>query len=415
MSALRSALEEWINEDVDELETDQLADDLVELELVSGLIDAVRVRRIEAFDRRRGHRSHGYPSMTAFLKDRCRMASGRAHKLVAAARALRITSAVLRSWLAGRISGDQAQRLLETASAVPEEFADAEETLVETVEDLSHTDTRKLLAYWRQSVDGPGTVLDELDEMDLRGISASVSRGGMVRVDGWMTSLAGQAFIAVINALMPPPRYGDDRTPRQRRHDALEDLARNFLDRGDTPIAGGERPHVNLVCDIDALQGIAGGLHETENGQVLTVNELRAIACDSSVSRIVLGPRSEVIDVGRRTRTIPAALRRAVIARDRHCTWTGCDRNPRWCDVHHQVHWADLGPTNPENCRLLCRFHHTMTHLLEDSGRDPPWRRAPRSGSGFDGSAGTGPLRNTLDHPHCPDPRMARYRIASSA
>jgi hypothetical protein len=151
----------------------------------------------------------------------------------------------------------------------------------------------------------------------------------MVRVDGWMTRLAGEGLITALNTLVPPPGEDDTRTPRQRRHDALEDLARHYLEGPDTPTVGGEKPHVNLVCDLPALQGIPGGLHQTETGQLLTISQLRTITCDCSLSRIVLGPDSEIIDVGRRTRIIPTALRRAVIARDRHCTWPGCDRNPR--------------------------------------------------------------------------------------
>ncbi|HWL49368.1 MAG TPA: HNH endonuclease signature motif containing protein [Acidimicrobiia bacterium] len=65
-------------------------------------------------------------------------------------------------------------------------------------------------------------------------------------------------------------------------------------------------------------------------------------------------------------------MRRALIARDRHCTWKGCDRDPRWCDVHHDIAWADGGKTDPTNCRLLCRFHHVLTHLLADQNRAPP-------------------------------------------
>ena len=213
---------------------------------------------------------------------------------------------------------------------------------------------------------------DQLEQMELRGISGSQSLGGMIRVDGWMTTTAGLAFLAAIDAFMPAPSPDDIRTPRQRRHDALEDLARHYLEHGDTPTVGGEKPHINLVCDISALQGIAGSLHETEDGHIITVQELRTLACDCSLSRIVLGPDGEVIDVGRRTRVIPTAMRRAVIARDRHCTWPGCDRNPRWCDVHHLRHWADGGGTDPSNATLRCRFHHSLTHLLEDQDRAPP-------------------------------------------
>ncbi|HEX9866413.1 MAG TPA: DUF222 domain-containing protein [Acidimicrobiia bacterium] len=374
MSSLRSALEEWIAEDTDVLHVDQLADDLVELELVSGLIEAIRADRIEVFDRKAGHRAHGYPSVTAFLKHRCRMATGRARRLVAAAHAKNLAPHVFGAWFNTRLSTDQAHRLLETASTVPEEFAAAEDNLIETVQDLSHTDTRRVLDYWRQSVDGPETAMSEVQQEDLRGVSMSISLGGMLRVDAWMTPVAGQALVTALDALMPPPDPHDGRTPRQRRHDALEDLAREYLDHGQTPTVGGEKPHISLVCDLPALQGIAGGLHETETGQVLTVNQLRTLVCDCSLSRVVLGPDSEIIDVGRRSRTIPAGLRRAIIARDRHCTWPGCDRDPRWCDGHHKRHWADGGATEPANLSLLCRYHHTLTHLLDDQGRDPPHR-----------------------------------------
>ncbi|HVR78052.1 MAG TPA: DUF222 domain-containing protein, partial [Acidimicrobiia bacterium] len=332
MSSLRSALEEWITEDADALHVDQLADDLVELELVSGLIEAIRADRIEVFGRKAGHRAHGYPSMTAFLKHRCRMATGRARRLVAAAQAKDIAPQVFQAWFSSRLSTDQAHRLLDTASAAPKEFSSAEEILIEAVQDLSHADTRRVLDYWRQSVDGPDTAMSEVEQEDLRGVSMSISLGGMLRVDAWMTPVAGQALLTALDALMPPPDPHDGRTPRQRRHDALEDLAREYLDQGQTPTVGGEKPHITLVCDLPALQGIAGGLHETETGQVLTVDQLRTVVCDCSISRVVLGPDSEIIDVGRRTRLIPAGLRRAIIARDRHCTWAGCDRNPRWCD-----------------------------------------------------------------------------------
>jgi hypothetical protein len=255
---------------------------------------------------------------------------------------------------------------------LPEPFAEGEDRLVDVVENLGVTDTRRAIEYWRQTVDGPGTIRDQLEQMGLRGVSASESLGGMIRVDGWMTTTAGLAFLAAIDALMPPPLPGDTRTPRQRRHDAIEDLARHYLEHGDTPTVGGEKPHINLVCDLPALQGIAGGLHETENGHVITVQELRALACDCSLSRIVFGPEGEIIDVGRRTRVWTAAQRRAIIARDRHCTWPGCDRGPRWCDVHHLKHWANRGNTDVVNGKLRCRFHHVLTHVLEDQGRDPP-------------------------------------------
>jgi len=115
MSALRSALEEWVVEDVQHLHLDQLADDLVELEHVSGLLEVERLRRVSAFDDRSGPRHFGYPSLTAFLKHRCRMATGRAHRLVARSRVFRTARTTFRAWTAGRLSTDQAAILLDQA------------------------------------------------------------------------------------------------------------------------------------------------------------------------------------------------------------------------------------------------------------------------------------------------------------
>jgi Domain of unknown function (DUF222) len=375
MSALRSALEELVNEDLDGVDVDRLGDDMVEIDAVSGLLEAELTRRLAAFAYRGGPDRHGFPSATAWLKHHSRMAAGRAHRLVANSRLLDTAAATFGAWTTGRISSDQAHRLLQTANTVPAEYPEAEERLIGIVEDLGVTDTRVALEYWRQSVDGPGTILDEQLQEEARGVSLSTTVGGMARLDGWLTPLAGQALGTALDALMPPPQPNDTRTPRQRRHDALDDLARNYLDSGSTPTVGGEKPHLNLLCDLAAMQGIAGGTHQTETGQILTVDQIRKLACDSSVSRIVLGPDSEIIDVGRRTRVIPAALRRAIIIRDQHCTWKGgCDRDPRWCDVHHDQHWANGGDTNLDNCRLLCRYHHTLTHQMEYTGERPQKR-----------------------------------------
>ena len=120
----------------------------------------------------------------------------------------------------------------------------------------------------------------------------------------------------------------------------------------------------------------AGDLPEIE-GVPIDPRNVRQLACDASVIPIVLGSQSEVLDVGRATRTIPTSARRALDLRDAGCTWPGCDAPPAWCDAHHIEHWAEGGPTTLDNLRLLCRRHHTATHEREHeggtaSGTDPP-------------------------------------------
>jgi hypothetical protein len=68
-------------------------------------------------------------------------------------------------------------------------------------------------------------------------------------------------------------------------------------------------------------------------GDIVDVETIRMLACDCSVSRIILGPDSEVLDVGRKTRVWTTTLRRAIIARDRHCQADGCERDYRYCDI----------------------------------------------------------------------------------
>ena len=92
---------------------------------------------------------------------------------------------------------------------------------------------------------------------------------------------------------------------------------------------------------------------------ITTASQLRRMACDSAIRRIVFGPTSQVLDVGRSQRTVPAHVRTAVIARDKHCVFPNCDEPPQRCEVHHAVtHWAEGGETSVENSALLCWHHH---------------------------------------------------------
>ncbi|HUG31782.1 MAG TPA: DUF222 domain-containing protein [Acidimicrobiia bacterium] len=100
-----------------------------------------------------------------------------------------------------------------------------------------------------------------------------------------------------------------------------------------------------LHTDLPTFQGVAGGLHETENGQIIDVDTLRMIACDCSITRIIFDPDSEILDIGRKTRIWTTAQRRAITARDRHSQGPGCRAKPRHCDIHHQDHWANGGTT----------------------------------------------------------------------
>src|SRR5215212_4840076 len=123
----------------------------------------------------------------------------------------------------------------------------------------------------------------------------------------------------------------------------------------------GDAPPLNRA-QRRAAPRVARRMAVTETGVPLSAGLARRLACDATVIPMVLGSASEPLDVGRATRLIPPAIRRALIARDRGCAFPGCRRPPRWCDAHHIQHWADGGPTSLVNLVLLCDFHHDVIH-----------------------------------------------------
>jgi hypothetical protein len=118
-----------------------------------------------------------------------------------------------------------------------------------------------------------------------------------------------------------------------------------------------------VVVSLDTVMGeLAAPGADLEWGGFLTGEAIRRFLCDCKVHRVVTSGASIPIDVGRATRTIPTALRRALVVRDRGCAFPGCTRPAAWCDGHHLVHWTEGGATCLENCVLLCSGHHRMVH-----------------------------------------------------
>jgi hypothetical protein len=84
--------------------------------------------------------------------------------------------------------------------------------------------------------------------------------------------------------------------------------------------------------------------------------------CDSALHRVLTTGRSTILDYGTATRTIPAPLFNALVIRDRHCRFPGCDRPTHWCQGHHIRFWDHGGPTQLANLVLVCARHHHLLH-----------------------------------------------------
>jgi len=267
---------------------------------------------------------------------------------------------------AGDLSMSAARVLVAAREADPEEFRHSETELVEAARIHSVGDLQRVAAYWRQAVEREHALEGDEKIRAQRRLHASVTFLGMVRVDGDLDPETGETLLTALRAVLDAEsRTGtedDDRTPAQRRADALGEICRQWLDMGDRPRVAGEKPHVTVTVGVGALRGAGGETSEMDHVGPIDPRTARRVACDASITRVVMAGPSEPLDVGRRTSVVSPAMRRAVIVRDRHCRFPGCDRPHTWCDAHHVVHWANGGPTALPNLLLLCRRHHRMVH-----------------------------------------------------
>ncbi len=358
MSGLRSALEEYAVADLVAQPDAQVEEDLVELQRVSELLELEKARRVAQVARRGLHARDGHLSVTSWLAGRFRLSGGAARDQVRVARGLEEMPVAREALRDGEISLPAVRVLAHVREAAPEAFADAEEQLVEVARSHRVAELHRVASHWRERA-----VADGLDLRAGRRLHASMTLGGMVRVDGDLDPEGGEVLLTALSTVMDAEsRSGEPetRTPAQRRADALEEICRAYLARADRPLVGGERPHVVVTVPLGRLISGEGG--DLDRVGSVSGRAVRRLSCDGSVTRIVLGPRSEPLDVGRRSPVVPGPLRRALIARDRTCRFPGCDRHHSWCDAHHVRHWADGGATALHNLVVLCRRHHRAVH-----------------------------------------------------
>jgi len=177
------------------------------------------------------------------------------------------------------------------------------------------------------------------------------------------------------------------------------------------PISGSraERYQVVLHVEAETLEAEGeSGRSEMEDGTRVSGETSRRLACDAGVVDVMHAANGRILDVGRRRRTVPPAIRRALEARDGGCRFPGC--GIRFTDAHHVTHWGDGGETKVENLVLLCRHHHRLVHeggwKLEWWGWGRPVFYDPRGGTHYDGrwrlgrkkgGAGEPRQRNTME------------------
>ncbi len=229
--------------------------------------------------------------------------------------------------------------------------------MLEWAETFTFTKFRQAVALWVSHCDDAlGDPTSEKEHEEARRVQLSPTSGGMWILNGLLDALGGEALSKALEAAMPKPCEGDHRTPAQRRHDALVDIAHESLANEDRPTIGGERPHVTVT--VDAKSGIA------HTSQMVRLSSFTRdmLLCDCVTTSVWLSADGTPFDVGTPTSAVPARNRRAIMARDQSCRFPGCDRPARWTDVHHIKERVNRGTHELENLCALCKFHHRYVH-----------------------------------------------------
>jgi hypothetical protein len=364
LSELRSVVDQLRSEVLAELPDARVEEDFAELHRTVEQLEVERLRRLAEIDRRRLFERDGHLSAAAWLVRAFRVAWGMARDHVRLARALDTMPATRRAVEEGEVSLSSARVLASARDADVEAFARSEGPLVAAARIHSPGDLQRAVAIWRDAAEREAGVDADERARARRRLHASRTFLGMIRVDGDLDPDGGEPVLTALRAVIDAEaRSGaaDERTPAQRRADALSEICRQWLELAERPVVAGEKPHVTVTVDARTLAG-GSGVGELDHVGPVPAEVAQRLACDASVRRVVLSGRSEPLDVGRRTPVVPPGMRRALIVRDRGCRFPGCDRPHTWCDAHHARHWADGGPTALANLLLLCRRHHRLIH-----------------------------------------------------
>jgi uncharacterized protein DUF222 len=371
-------------------------------------------RLIGVLDAVSGASEAGYSSAVAFLRHACGRAPVRAGELVATGRALRTLKATGQALINGGISFDAAHvicraivqiadpALAEAAERQMLAYARAERAGASSPDLGGEPESPETGPDADGARPGPGPagprpwITPGLDPSQLRTVGEDlIHRADPERAEererkrferrhlsfgftmddvGTITAACGgrlslEIIKTAVHAFGPPLGGDDTRTAAQRRMDGLTAACQAALDSGTAAGRHGAAPHLSIMVDEQTLgragatfaagsaAGSSGMPARTGYGTMLTARQVLALACRAEIS--VIRWRDGIpLNVGRRYRTEPPALRRALEARDQGCRFPGCCMPAVWCTGHHLRPWALGGVTSLANTALFCFVHH---------------------------------------------------------
>ncbi len=339
----------------------------------------------------------GFGTLASWMRHTCRLAPGEASGRAKVATAVTgQLGATAEAMLNGSVTWRHALVIDRALAQVPVEHRDeAEGSLIDHASKLDPGQLRCVGDRLVHCFDRERADEAAIRKLDRRGLSVAETIDGMVSVNGLLDPSTGALLMTALDVKLRPTSGSDRgdghtdntggaaqgssaqtdevRTWAQRSADALAEICQEWLQDTNEATVGGVRPHLSVMVDYATLaaarvgDGSPAGVEPAQLAWAgpITATQAQLVGCDATVSRIVTDGASQILDVGRATRTIPPALRRAVAARDRTCVGPGCHRPPEHCDVHHIVFWEHGGETSLSNTVLLCRRHHGLVHLKQ--------------------------------------------------
>jgi uncharacterized protein DUF222/HNH endonuclease len=329
------------------------AQDLLELEFSATAAE---------FGRTEEYEEQGSVSPIDWIRHHCRMSSSAVWGSMAVGQHLGELSRSVEAVENAEIGYSHLALMARTAEALGGSATAApfEETeLLEKAREFSVGRLWHFCRHLRHALDPDGFAAEQNRATEARSLKLSSCEDGTLLLEGWLDTGGGAVLRSALEPLALANGDGDDRCRERRYADALVEVLSHLQDAGTLP----QRPHLQVTASLDTLRGVAGSpAGDMEYGLPVSAETVQRLACDGTITRVIFGPESVVIDVGRARRVVAGPTRRALNARDGHCKWPRCDRPASWSDAHHVIHWTKGGETDLSNMVLLCHRHHWMAH-----------------------------------------------------
>jgi hypothetical protein len=360
-----------------------LLETLVALNRQQQRLSAAYAQLARAYDASKAWAETGAKSAASLLAFRCRMPAGDAKAHVRLGRALQKMPEVAESLARGDVGVYHARKLarLATNRRTAEAFTADEHRLVGYAETQEWPTFYRSVTYWEQQADPDGVEQQAGSDETLRRVHLSDGLHGTGILDGELTAIGNATVKGALERIHDEmfrdewarlkERLGRDpqlseleRTPAQRRHDALVEMANRAM----TVPHKGKRP-LPLITVLVGYETFAGRICQLADQTVVTPGTVAKLLDEALIERVVFDGPSRVIDVGQ-ARCFTGALRRAIEVRDRECQWDGCHVPYPHCEVDHIQPHAQGGPTTQDNGECKCGHHNR--HKGNGTGREPP-------------------------------------------